>query len=281
VGKPSTPARPSATTSAPDQRATVSVLLGSPRAKAFTQLQWESSKGPGGMVNCPCSNPTRFATSNLGVDPNQRIRVRSFNGSAWSDWSQYSVDKDFDGTAGADPYGPTLVPGAFNATRSSDDPVWTWNLRTNGRPIANVQYAGSFDGTAGAIERLQRNGSKGSTYSLRVRAKSAAGWSGWTNTESVSIPKPTVEVKKGSTCDERSCATGNGSCTSAGCRWIAVQTSGFNGSVTCTFRENGSTVSGWRNLSMGGNAYKESDNFYGGTGRVTAQCDGVSGHLDW
>jgi hypothetical protein len=90
-----------------------------------------------------------------------------------------------------------------------------------------------------------------------------------------------VTVLKGNSCTQRSCNTGNGSCTTSGCAWIKVRTADFNGSVTCTFRENGSTVSGWRNMSMGGNATKESDNFYGGTGRVTATCDGVSGSLDW
>jgi hypothetical protein len=61
-----------------------------------------------------------------------------------------------------------------------------------------------------------------------------------------------------------------------------VRTANFGGGVTCTFRENGGTVSGWRNLSMGGNNTAESDNFYGiPGGRISATCDGVTDVLVW
>ena len=88
-------------------------------------------------------------------------------------------------------------------------------------------------------------------------------------------PAPTVTVGKGSTCSQRSCNTGNGSLHRCACRWIKVTTTNFNGGVTCTFREDGGTVAGWGNMSMGGNATKESDNFYGQPGhRITATVTG-------
>ncbi len=134
-------------------------------------------------------------------------------------------------SATATPYGDTLTPTGLRSSRNGNTITWTWNLPENGRPITDVQVRGAVDQTFGGNRtQVSRTGTPGNTYRLEVRAKSAAGWSAWAGPVGESIPDPkTVDVLKGSTCSERSCNTGNGSCTSAGCRWIAVRTSGFGG----------------------------------------------------
>jgi hypothetical protein len=275
IGIPEVPGRPSVTTPDPDLSATVRVAVGDSRSGSFTQLQWKNTNGRTGTVSCGCpeGSTRQWTITNMGPT-SQTLEVRAYNGTNWSQWSPASNTYR--------PYGPTKAPTNLRSSRSGDTITWQWNTTTNGRPIDQVQVRGAVDRTWNSNqEQVSFTGAKGRTYQLEVREHSVAGWSSWVGPDKASIPSPTVDVVKGSTCSERSCNTGNGSCTSAGCRWIAVRTSGFNGSVTCTFRENGSTVSGWRNLGMGGNTYKESDNFYGGTGRVTATCDGTSGYLDW
>ena len=147
----------------------------------------------------------------------------------------------------ATPYGPTLQPTGLSSSRSGNQITWQWNLPENGRPIQRVQVRGAVDQTfESARQQVSFNGQDGQTYRLEVRAYAGGSWSSWAGPDSQTIPDPkTVTVLKGSTCGERSCNTGNGSCTSAGCRWIAVRTSGFNGDVTCTFRQNGGAVAGW------------------------------------
>ena len=275
IGIPEAPAQPRATTPSANNGATITVSLGNSRSSGFTRLEWRSN-GSSGFVDCPCANGSsrQFTISGTG-NTSQSISVRAFNGTEWSAFSQ--------GSDQFTPYGDTPMPGGFDGSPSGNDPVWTWNLRTNGRPITAVQWDGDFTGQAGAIERLQRNGSAGGSYRLRVRAESAAGWSPWTSFVTVKIPDaPKVTVYKGHTCSERSCNTGNGSCNSPACRWIAVTTANFKNGVTCTFRANGQTVGGWYDMSMGGNTSKESDNFYGFPGdTVTAICDGVKDSITW
>lgn len=277
IGIPEVPGRPSVTTPDPDLSATVRVSVGDSRSGSFTALQWRGN-GRTGQVSCGCpENSTKqFTLTGMG-NTSQTLEVRAYNGTNWSSWSQASNSYQ--------PYGPTPVPGSFSGTRSGDDPVWTWNLRTNGRPITDVEYAGSFDGTAGAIERLQRNGTKGTTYSLRVRAKSAAGWSGWTATESVTIPNPPVikvTVLKGDPCPPGGCFTASGSCTSSACHYIAVRSENLSGGANCHFQANGSDVGGWVDMSIGANQTKQSLNYYGFPGgTVSVNCGGHRDSITW
>ncbi len=276
VGIPQAPAQPRAATPSANNGATITVALGSSRSAGFTRLEWRSS-GSSGFVDCPCANGSsrQFTISGTG-NTAQSIRVRAFNGTAWSAFS--SASSSFT------PYGPTKTPTNLRHSRSGKTITWQWSTPDNGRPTDQVQVRGAVDRTfSGDRQSVSFTGAAGRSYSLAVRAHTVAGWSAWTSADSAAIPSdPTVTVLKGSTCGERSCATGNGSCSSPSCRWIAVRTANFSGGVTCTFRANGRTVSGWRNLSMGGNAYKESDNFYGiPGGTVSATCGGVTDTLSW
>jgi hypothetical protein len=66
------------------------------------------------------------------------------------------------------------------------------------------------------------------------------------------------------------------------CSWIAVKTANFGGSVTCSFKADGRSVSGWRSGTWGANQDKDSSNFYGYPGTViTATCGGVSDSMTW
>ena len=291
VGIPQVPGRPSVTTPRADHSATVRVSVGDSRSGSFTQLQWRTSVGRTETVSCGCpENSTKqFGIAGLGTSSSQTLQVRAYNGKNWSDWSSPSNSYRA--------YGQTPAPSGLTASRSGNDITWTWNNRTDGRAIQNVQVSlngGGWQGLGGPRESYTRSNLSPGTYNLRVRTianRTSGDEAGGVGTWQYSAPAgpagatvpqdPKVTVLKGSSCSQRSCNTGNGSCTTSGCAWIKVRTENFNGGVTCTFRENGSTVNGWRNLSMGGNDTKESDNFYGGTGRVTAICDGVSGSLDW
>lgn len=276
VGIPEVPGRPSVTTPDPNLSATVRVSVGDSRSGGFTQLQWRNSNGRTDTVTCGCPEGSvrQWTISNMGPS-SQTLEVRAFNGTSWSSWSQPSNTYQ--------PYGETPVPGSFRADRQGDNPVWTWNLRTNGRPITAVEYDGDFNGTAGAIERLERNGSKGQTYRLRVRARSAAGWSNWTTYESVKIPdpQPDVNVSKGAMG-----LSGNGSCSVPGARcWkVNVAISNFPpGSVwnvRCSSTNAGSFDSGASlRVTGSGNTYDWGGNCYFGSnvGTVTVTLSNGSG----
>ena len=194
VGIPEVPGRPSVTTPRADHSADVRVGVGDSRAESFTQLQWRNSGGRTDIVSCGCpeGSTKQFTISGLGTGASQTLQVRAYNGRNWSDWSSPSNSYRA--------YGTTPTPGGFNSSRQGDNPVWTWNLRTDGRAIDKVEYDGSFNGNLlrgrDPMERLERNGSKGKTYKLRVRAHAPdGGWSGWTNFASVSIPDPPPKVE--------------------------------------------------------------------------------------
>jgi hypothetical protein len=277
VGIPEVPGRPSVTTPNPDLSATVRVSVGDSRSGSFTQLQWRNTNGRTGTVSCGCPEGSirQWTIANMG-NTSQTLEVRAYNGTNWSQWSPASNSYR--------PYGPTPNPTNLRSSRSGDTITWQWNTSTNGRPIDQVQVRGAVDRTwSSNREQVSFTGTPGNTYKLEVRAHSAAGWSGWVGPDAQSIPNdPKVTVLKGNSCAQRSCNTGNGSCTSSNCYWIAVRTANFNGGVTCSFRANGQAVNGWRNLSMGGTDRAESDNFFGMTGQtVTATCDGVSDSLQW
>ncbi|MBM6402444.1 fibronectin type III domain-containing protein [Phycicoccus sp. MQZ13P-5] len=276
IGQPSTPTVKAATP-ASNKRIELTVGVGKPRAGSFTTIRW-SGGGLSGSHACGCA-PGSQVTFPVGPFDTSPTRARTIT--VWTVNSGGQESTKVSDTA--TPYGDTLTPTGLRSTRSGNTITWSWNLPENGRNITDVQVRGAVDATYGGNRtQVSFTGSPGNTYRLEVRQRSAAGWSAWAGPDAQSIPDPkTVTVLKGSTCGQRSCNTGNGSCTSSGCRWIAVRTSGFSGGVSCSFQLDGRGVSGWSGMSMGGNATKESDNFYGGTGRVTATCDGVSDSLNW
>jgi hypothetical protein len=223
VGIPQAPDQPNVKTPDPNKSAVVRVKVNDSRSKGFTQLQWKTSVGRTGTVSCGCPEGTvkQFTITGLGTT-SQTLQVRAYNGRNWSAWSQSSNRYQA--------FGPTPTPSGFTASRSGDNAIWTWSLPTNGRPITNVQYSGSFDGTAGEIRRLERDGAKGKTYKLRVRAKSAAGWSNWTAYRSVKIPNPTPSVYNVHKGPYRIATRGSGSCLRApGCPSVLFDIKNFPG----------------------------------------------------
>ena len=115
-----------------------------------------------------------------------------------------------------------------------------------------------------------------------VRAHTIAGWwTGWAGQRPrVNIPTdPKVTLSKGSTCGERSCNTGNGGCTSPACRWSVVKSEYLGWPRPPAPSEpTEAPCSGWRDMSIGANQTKESDNFSGFPGdTISVSCDGVEG----
>jgi hypothetical protein len=171
-----------------DKGATARVYLNDSRGGGYTRLQWETNAGSGGYVSCGCAeNATRqFSVTGLGISQ-QRMRVRVFNGVSWSPWSAYSNSYQ--------PYGQTLDPSNLQADRNGDTITWTWNTPDNGRPTDQVQVRGAVDQTwSSDRQSVSFTGVPGRTYSLEVRAHTAAGWSGWVGPRSASIPEPQASI---------------------------------------------------------------------------------------
>ena len=286
-GKPATPTV--TWTPIPDGRPDwmqFNVAVKNPRAAGFSAIRWRSSTGQSGTFTCGCAANTTVAVT---VTPTGGNRYDAQTMTVWTVNAAGQVS-DPDTTGGtANPYGDTLAPSRPNGSASGTDLHFTWNNRPNGSAIDGVQVQqmnGDMVYDGGAKEQHNYNNiGYSATRNIRVRAHSRAGWGPWSDYGSattVSPPQPKVTVGKGSTCGERSCNTGNGSCSSASCRWIKVTTSNFNGGVTCHFTKNGNNVSGWTNLGMGGNTTAESNNFLGEPGAVVrATCDGVTDALTW
>ena len=294
VAPPVQPDAPSVSTPSSNKGASARAYLKDSRGSGYTQLEWETNAGSRGLVSCGCAeNATKaFSVTGLGTSQ-QRMRVRVYNGESWSPWSGYSNSYQ--------PYGDTLTPSNLRSSRSGDNITWTWGLPTNGRSIDQVEIDGAANGTYGGSKTSHTisnkspgtyRGSKTShtisnkspgTYRLRVRAHSAAGWSAWTAFDSATIPQPSpsVTVHKGTSCGVKPCV-GTGSCSTSSGAWIAVKTANFGGSVTCSFKADGQSVSGWRSGTWGANQDKDSSNFYGYPGTViTATCGGVSDSMTW
>ena len=277
VAPPVQPDAPSVSTPSSNKGASARAYLKDSRGSGYSQLEWETNAGSRGLVSCGCAeNATKaFSVTGLGTSQ-QRMRVRVYNGESWSPWSGYSNSYQ--------PYGTTLTPSNLRSSRSGDNITWTWGLPTNGRSIDQVEIDGAANGTYGGSKTSHTitNKSPGA-YRLRVRAHSAAGWSAWTAFDSATIPppSPSVTVHKGTSCGVKPCV-GTGSCSTSSCSWIAVKTANFGGSVTCSFKADGRSVSGWRSGTWGANQDKDSSNFYGYPGTViTATCGGVSDSMTW
>ncbi len=277
VAPPVQPNAPSVSTPSSNKGASVRVYLKDSRGGGYTRLEWESNDGDSGFVSCGCAeNATKsFDVTGLGTTQ-QRMRVRVYNGVSWSPWSSFSDSYH--------PYGDTLTPSNLRSSRSGDNITWNWGLPTNGRPIDQVQLDGDANGTFGGNKDSHTITNKApGTYKLRVRAHSAAGWSDWTAFDSAAIPQPSpkVTVHKGTSCGTKPCV-GTGSCSTSSCAWVAVRTADFGGSVTCSFKADGKSVSGWRSGSWGANDDKDSNNFWGYPGStITATCGGVSDSMTW
>ena len=277
VAPPVEPNAPNVSTPSSNKGASVRVYLKDSRGSGYTRLEWQSNDGPSGFVACGCAEDATksFDVTGLGTSQ-QRLRVRAYNGVSWSPWSSYSNSYQ--------PYGDTKTPSNLRSSRSGDNITWTWGLPTNGRPIDKVEIDGAANGAFGGSKTSHTitNQAPG-TYKLRVRAHSAAGWSDWTAFDSASIPQPTptVKVHKGTSCGTKPCV-GTGSCSTSSCAWVAVKTADFGGSVTCSFKADGKSVSGWRSGSWGANDDKDSSNFWGYPGStITATCGGVSDSMTW
>jgi hypothetical protein len=90
-------------------------------------------------------------------------------------------------------------------------------------------------------------------------------------------PPPVVTLSKGPACG----AACSGSCTSASCAYIHVQTQNFPGTVTCTFNSQHGP-GGFFSGTWGANQSKDSNNWYGYPGEwVQATCGGVTGQMTW
>ena len=285
VAPPVQPDAPNVSTPSANKGATVKVYLKDSRGSGYTRLQWQTNNGQGGYVSCGCAeNATKqFSVTGIGT-ASQRMQVRVYNGVSWSPWSAYSNSYQ--------PYGSTPAPGARASSVSGKTITYHWSQTTNGRPITKFEIwrGGSRLTTLSSGDRSWSHTwpSYSTSYSVTIYAFSVAGRSPGTTLSGktgAEPKKPSVTVMKGNSCSQRSCNTGNGSCSTSNCYWIAVRTADYPSGkqVTCSFTADGQSVRGWYDLTLGPNNYKESDNFYGFTGHtVTASCTGgVKDSIRW
>ena len=170
VGVPSNPSV-SARTPDSDKSVVVDVQVGQPRAGGFSSIQWRGG-GKSGTHACGCApgSTVRFTLTNMGIDP-LTVKVRTVNtgGTQSAEATSNQVQ----------PYGTTLTPNNVSASASNQNITWRWNLRTNGRPIDQVQISIDGGGWRAPDNRESHTQSFGwsESHGLRVRAHSAAGWS--------------------------------------------------------------------------------------------------------
>lgn len=250
------PTTPTVTASTPDSNTSVvvAVTVGQPRAGGFQSIQW-SGGGKSGTHTCGCAPGTtvRFTISNMGIDP-LTVKVRTVNtgGRQSAEATSNQVT----------PYGPTLAPNNLAASVSGRTITWTWNLRTNGRAISDVQIrtnGGSWRAPTGR-ERHVQEFAYSTTVRLEVRARtSATTWAvaGPRQATTVAEPKnPTIySVRSNGT------GIGEGSC-STGCPKMDFDIRDFPGNtswtITCfheSARPEGFTSSSKVNVAAGGNGY--------------------------
>ncbi|MDU0313668.1 fibronectin type III domain-containing protein [Phycicoccus sp. M110.8] len=283
TGFPTTPTGLKARTDSPNYKAQFSVVLNESNANGYKAVEW-SAGGKSGIVSCACPEgartPDLTTNANLPVSASgYGLKVRGINTAGRAGpWSTAVTIR---------PYGPTPTPNNGRHSASGKTVNFSWSLPTNGRAITQVKINGTVYGSAKTS--ISFTGNYSQSWTVKVFAYSAAGWSDnaltMTQQAEAAPVKPSVTVLKGQTCSQRSCNTGNGSCTSSACRWIAVRTANYPGGtrVTCSFTADGQSVSGWYDLTLGPNNYKESNNFYGYSGHtVTASCTGgVRDSITW
>ncbi len=218
------PSDPSVTASTPasNQKIRLTVTVGQPRAASFTAIRW-SGGGKSGTVTCGCAAGSQkvFDVGPFDTNPtkNYTITVRTENsGGAQSNPA----------SASATPYGPTLTPTGFNGSRSgATGAQWSWNLPENGRNVDQVQLDGDVTGTYGGNKTSQSIDRGPGTYRLRVRSHSAAGWSGWTGYQSVTVPRPNPTVTNVHKGARIRVPNGSGSCAVSTCPKVLFDINDF------------------------------------------------------
>ncbi len=190
------PSDPGVTASTPtsNQNIHLAVTVGQPHAASFTAIRW-SGGGKSGTHSCGCAAGSQVV---FDVGAFRTSPTANYSITVWTVTSGGAQSNPK--TVSATPYGPTLAPtGMSGNNNGTTGASWSWNLPTNGRPIDQVQLQGADSGTFGG-GKTSHSISKGpGTYTLQVRAHSAAGWSGWTS-KSVTVPTPNptiTNVRKG------------------------------------------------------------------------------------
>ncbi|MFC7490604.1 MULTISPECIES: Ig-like domain-containing protein [unclassified Knoellia] len=164
IGVPSDPSVQAETPRA-DKSVVVHVQVGQPRAGAFQAIRWRGG-GKSGTHSCGCSpgSTVTFTVPNMGIDP-LTIKAKTVNTGG---------RESSEATSGqVQPYGPTLAPNNLTAEVNGRTIVWRWDLRTNGRPIDNVQIR-TFDGRGWRAPDNRQSHSQtfgySETHKLEVRA---------------------------------------------------------------------------------------------------------------
>ena len=115
------------------------------------------------------------------VEPGSyRVRVRARNAAGWSDWG-VSNSVTVDQPAVHVPDAPRVSAVVSGSTVSA-----SWSASDNGSPIDGWEIGGTGEVGAGTTTYVWRNVEPGS-YRVRVRARNAAGWSDWGESNRVTV----------------------------------------------------------------------------------------------
>ena len=227
VGVPSNPSV-TARTPNPDKSVVVDVQVGQPRAGGFQSIQWRGG-GKSGTYSCGCApgSTVRFTLPNMGIDP-LTVKVRTVNtgGTQSAEATSNQVQ----------PYGDTLSPVNLTASVNGRTITWRWDLRTNGRPIDQVQIR-TFDGRGWRAPDNRESHSQtfgySETHQLEVRAHATP--SGWSPAAGPRAATTVPEPKNPEIYNVRSNGSGigGGSCAS-GCPKMDFDIRDFPGSTSWT-----------------------------------------------
>lgn len=221
VGKPSTPSV-TATTPTSDRRIHVVVSVGQPRGTAFQAIRWSTNRGQSGTVQCGCAPGSQkaFDIGPVDTSPTKGYTVTVSTVNTGGSQSDPASD-------GSTPYGPTLDPTGMSGNNDGTTGAsWSWNLPTNGRDIDQVQLRNAASGTFGGGKTSHSISQGPGTYTLEVRAHSAAGWSGWT-AKTVVVPNPTPKVTNVRKGQRVIASNGNGSCAGNPCPKVVFDIENF------------------------------------------------------
>ncbi|MCE1179091.1 MAG: fibronectin type III domain-containing protein [Micrococcales bacterium] len=222
----------SAVDNGPTKQARLTVTLGKARSGGYGRIDWRSSSGASGSYpcgsGCPVGQGIAITTGELPLG-DQTFTATAVNSAGNTATS---------GASGAvSPYGPTPAPANGRSSVNAQNVTYGWDLPTNGRPVDAVQLIGPRGAThdlgAGATS-WSYTGAWSSDATVRVRAHSAAGWSGYLTIGATigaapppppppPAPKPTISnVWKGPVT-----TVTIGSCTSGSCYRIDYSGSGI------------------------------------------------------
>ncbi|MCE1179090.1 MAG: fibronectin type III domain-containing protein [Micrococcales bacterium] len=278
-GYPEAPRVTGVATPRADARVVLSVRLGKPRAGGYRELRWSSSSGATGVYSCangcPAGGTVSITTPALPVT-SQTFTVTAVNSAgspATSGASAAVLPKAL----------PTVVNASgFQNSHDASAVTYAWQFALQGRSLLGYEVLWPDGTIRTSVYSVSANGTysttyygkNSTTYTIKVRARTDAGWGPWTAISGTSGPAiPSMNWSRGGP------MTSDPACGSS-CAWINVDITNWPGTVTCTFSSDVAPSTPFTPMTLTGPADgpRRSQNYYGHVDtNLSMTCTG-SGH---